>query len=141
MAQGEHMKLWKKRHGERLDKAERTRKREAREVHKRSKQAQRTLGLKGKMLTKKRHQEKATMKKTIAMHQERDNKHKADDGAKGTAVPAYLLEREQVNPRHNKIEGFCEKISFMDRHSRDNVVLQRVEHVCNLLMKVRYFSM
>ena len=46
--------------------------------------------------SKKRHAEKATMKKTIAMHQQRDNKHKADDGAPQSAVPAYLLEREQV---------------------------------------------
>lgn len=38
----------------------------------------------------------ATMKKTIAMHEERDKKHKADDGQQGSAVPAYLLEREQV---------------------------------------------
>ena len=37
------------------------------------------------------------MKKTIAMHQQRDNKHKADDGAPQSAVPAYLLEREQVS--------------------------------------------
>ena len=37
------------------------------------------------------------MKKTIAMHQERDNKHKAEDGAKSGAVPAYLLDREQVS--------------------------------------------
>lgn len=36
------------------------------------------------------------MKKTIAMHEERDKKHKADDGQQGSAVPAYLLEREQV---------------------------------------------
>ena len=39
------------------------------------------------------------MKKTIAMHEERDKKHKADDGQQGSAVPAYLLEREQV--RHH----------------------------------------
>ena len=55
-----------------------------------------TLGLKGKMFAKKRHAEKALMKKTIAMHEERDNKHKADDGVPQNAVPAYLLEREQV---------------------------------------------
>lgn len=58
--------------------------------------AQKTLGLKGKLLSKKRHAEKATMKKTIAMHQERDNKHKAEDGAPQSALPAYLLERKQV---------------------------------------------
>ena len=60
--------------------------------------AQKTLGLKGKILAKRRHAEKATMKKTIAMHQERDNKHKAEDGAPQSALPAYLLEREQVDP-------------------------------------------
>ena len=54
-------------------------------------------GLKGKMFAKKRHAEKALMKKTIAMHEERDNKHKADDGVPQNAVPAYLLEREQVS--------------------------------------------
>ena len=54
------------------------------------------IGLKGKMFAKKRHAEKALMKKTIAMHEERDNKHKADDGVPQNAVPAYLLEREQV---------------------------------------------
>jgi len=31
------------------------------------------------------------------MHEERDNKHKADDGVPQNAVPAYLLEREQVD--------------------------------------------
>ena len=56
----------------------------------------RDTGLKGKMYAKKRHAEKALMKKTIAMHEERDNKHKADDGVPQNAVPAYLLEREQV---------------------------------------------
>ena len=62
--------------------------------------AQKTLGLKGKLLSKRRHAEKATMKKTIAMHQERDNKHKAEDGAPQSALPAYLLEREQVQLKH-----------------------------------------
>jgi len=65
-------------------------------VHKRSQFAQKVRGLKSKIYTKKRHAEKASMKKTIAMHQERDNKHKAEDGAKAGAVPAYLLDREQV---------------------------------------------
>ena len=68
-------------------------------MHKRSAVAQKTLGLKGKLLSKKRHAEKATMKKTIAMHQERDNKHKAEDNESQSALPAYLLEREQVGPQ------------------------------------------
>jgi len=72
-------------------------------VHKRSAVAKKTLGLKGKLLSKKRHAEKATMKKTIAMHQERDNKHKAEDGAPQSALPAYLLEREQVLTALNRV--------------------------------------
>jgi ribosome biogenesis protein NSA2 len=96
MPQNEHIELHQKRYGKRLDHEERKRKKEAREVKKRSEYAQKTLGLKGKMFAKKRHAEKALMKKTIAMHEERENKHKADDGAPKNAVPAYLLEREQV---------------------------------------------
>jgi ribosome biogenesis protein NSA2 len=96
MAQGEYMDLHRKRYGRRMDHEERTRKREARSVKKRSAMAQKTLGLKGKMLAKRRAVEKATMRKTIAMHEQKDRKHKAEDGAKGSAVPAYLLEREQV---------------------------------------------
>ncbi len=96
MPQGEHIELHRKRHGQKFDHHERKRKKEAREVHKRSQFAQKVRGLKSKIYTKKRHAEKATMKKTIAMHQERDNKHKAEDGAKAGAVPAYLLDREQV---------------------------------------------
>jgi len=65
-------------------------------VHKRAQVARDSIGLKGKMLTKRRHAEKAQMKKTIAMHEEKDKKRKADDGAPQNAVPAYLLEREQV---------------------------------------------
>lgn len=96
MPQGEHIELHRKRYGRQLDHEERTRKKEARSVKKRSQMAQRTLGIKGKMLAKERAKEKAVMRKTIAMHEEKDKKHKADDGAKGSAVPAYLLEREQT---------------------------------------------
>ncbi len=53
------------------------------------------IGLKAKLYAKKRHSEKVTMKKTIAQHSERDNRHKAEEAPKG-AVPHYLLDREQV---------------------------------------------
>jgi ribosome biogenesis protein NSA2 len=96
MPQNEHIELAQKRYGKRMDHEERKRKKEAREVHKRAEYARKAIGLKGKLFAKKRHQEKAQMKKTIAMHEERDNKHKAEDGAPQNAVPAYLLEREQV---------------------------------------------
>ncbi len=65
-------------------------------MHKRSKYAQKVIGLKAKLFQKKRYAEKATMKKTIAMHNERENKHKAVDGNLGSAMPAYLLDRDQV---------------------------------------------
>lgn len=97
MPQGEHIELHRKRHGFRLDYHEKKRKKEARSVHKRAAFAQKALGLQAKMYSKKRHAEKAMMKKTIAMHQQRDNKHKAEDGAAQSAVPAYLLERDQVS--------------------------------------------
>ena len=34
------------------------------------------------------------MKKTLAAHEERTNKHKAEEEAQPGAVPAYLLDRE-----------------------------------------------
>lgn len=100
MPQGEHIELHRKRYGRRLDHEERTRKRDARSVKKRSAIAQSALGIKGKMFAKQRAQEKATMKKTIAMHEEKDRKHKAEDANNGSAVPAYLLERDQVSRIH-----------------------------------------
>jgi ribosome biogenesis protein NSA2 len=96
MPQNEHMELHAKRYGRRMDHEERKRKKEARSVKKRAAYAQKALGIKGKMFAKQRHAEKAQMKKTIAMHEEKDKQHKAEDGSKGTAMPAYLLERDQV---------------------------------------------
>lgn len=95
MPQGEYIELAQKRYGKRLDHEERQRKKAAREPRKRSMLARKLLGLKGKLYAKKRHAEKALMKKTINQHSERDNKHKVDDVPKG-AVPAYLLDREQT---------------------------------------------
>ncbi|KAL0319523.1 UNVERIFIED_CONTAM: Ribosome biogenesis protein NSA2 [Sesamum angustifolium] len=65
MPQGDYIELHRKRHGYRHDHFERKRKKEAREVHKRSQIAQKALGIKGKMFAKKRYAEKALMKKTI----------------------------------------------------------------------------
>ena len=96
MPQGEHIELHRKRNGYRLDYHEKKRKKEARSVHRRSLQAQKTIGLKGKLLAKKRYAEKATMKKTLAMHQQRDQKKKVEDTGPKSALPAYLLERDQV---------------------------------------------
>jgi len=97
MPQNEHIERHQKLHGRAFDYEERKRKREARMVHARSKAAQRTHGMKAKLLNKKRYQEKATMKKTIAMHEEKTSKHKNADAVPEGAVPAFLLDREGVN--------------------------------------------
>lgn len=97
MPQNEHMELYAKRFGRRMDAEERDRKREARSVHKRSEYAQKVHGLRAKLLNAKRYAEKATMKKTINMHEERDNTHKQADAVKEGAVPTYLLDREGQN--------------------------------------------
>mmetsp|Transcript_15046 Transcript_15046/g.24500 ORF Transcript_15046/g.24500 Transcript_15046/m.24500 type:complete len:244 (+) Transcript_15046:154-885(+) len=80
-----------------MDQEERKRKREARQVHKRSEFAQKVHGLRAKLYNQKRFKEKAAMRKTIAMHQERDNKHGNEDAIPDGAVPAYLLDREGVS--------------------------------------------
>uniref|UniRef100_A0A7S2V588 Ribosome biogenesis protein NSA2 homolog n=1 Tax=Fibrocapsa japonica TaxID=94617 RepID=A0A7S2V588_9STRA len=97
MPQHEYIELHKKRHGIRMDAEERKRKRAAREAHRRSQFAQKVHGLRAKLYNKQRFKEKATMKKTLAMHQERTNKHGNEDAVPSGAVPAYLLDREGVS--------------------------------------------
>ncbi len=97
-----------------MDKMERDRKREARKAHKISEFAQKSFGLRAKMFNQKRFKEKAAMRKTIALHQEGSNKHANDDKVTdgiilgfideffslvifSGAVPAYLLDRENVS--------------------------------------------
>ena len=97
MPQHEHIELHKKRHGERMDAMERRRKAEARLPHKISRVAKRSHGLAAKLLNKRRYKEKATMRKTINLHAERSNKQRAPDADDGSALPAYLLDREGVS--------------------------------------------
>ncbi|CAI5737211.1 unnamed protein product [Peronospora farinosa] len=79
MPQHEHMEMHRKRHGVRMDAVEKKRKKEAREVHRRSQFAQKVHGLRAKLYNQKRFKEKAAMKKTLALHNERTNKHANDD--------------------------------------------------------------
>jgi ribosome biogenesis protein NSA2 len=97
MPQNEYMERWRKLHGRRMDAPERERKKAAREVHKRSQFAQKVHGIRAKLYHEKRFKEKAAMKKTIKMHEERNNKHANDDEVPDGAVPAYLLDREGVS--------------------------------------------
>uniref|UniRef100_A0A7S3EI90 Ribosome biogenesis protein NSA2 homolog n=1 Tax=Rhodosorus marinus TaxID=101924 RepID=A0A7S3EI90_9RHOD len=94
MAQGDYIELHQKRHGKRLDHEERTRKREARGVKKRSKTAKQLRGLKAKIFNKERFKEKVQMKKTLAMHSEKNRKHADEAKVPEGAVPVYLLDRE-----------------------------------------------
>uniref|UniRef100_M1CU86 Ribosome biogenesis protein NSA2 homolog n=1 Tax=Solanum tuberosum TaxID=4113 RepID=M1CU86_SOLTU len=94
MPQGDYIELHRKRFGRRPDHFERKRKKDAREVHKRSQIAQKALGIKGKMFAKKRYAENAQMKKTLAMHDESSSRCKVDDDVHEGVVPAYLMDRE-----------------------------------------------
>eukprot|EP00434_Breviolum_minutum_P020573 symbB.v1.2.018140.t1/scaffold1430.1/size119332/4 len=96
MPQNEYIKESIKRYGRRFDHEERMRKKKAREPKKIAKTARKLRGIKAKLFTKKRYTEKATMKKTIKAHQEKDAKAKDAEEVKPGAVPAYLLDREQV---------------------------------------------
>ena len=97
MPQNEHIELFRKRYGKRLDAEERARKKEAREPHARSRVAKKLIGLKAKLYAKKRHKEKIEMKKTINSHAERNNKHAVEEKAAPGAIPAYLMDRERTS--------------------------------------------
>jgi len=97
MPQNDYIDLHRKRFGRQFNHEEKTRKREARMVHKRAEFAQKIHGLKAKLHNQKRFKEKLTMKKTILAHQERTNKRVKDDEVKPGALPSYLLDREQVS--------------------------------------------
>ncbi len=64
-------------------------------VHKQSAVAKKTIGLKAKMLNKKRRAEKIQMKKTLKAHEERDVKQTSTQEDPSTALPTYLLDREK----------------------------------------------
>jgi len=83
-----------------LDHEERTRKREAREGHKESENAQKLTGLRAKLYQKKRHHEKIQLKKQIKAHEERNVKSSAPAEPSNTPLPQYLLDRS--NPTNAK---------------------------------------
>jgi len=97
MPQGDYIELHRKRFGYRLDHFEKKRKKEAREVHRRSQFAQKVRGLRAKLFNKKRYAEKAQMKKTIAMHEEKDQKKVDDNRILPGALPTYLLDRRNTS--------------------------------------------
>jgi len=100
MPQNEYIEEHIKRYGRRLDHEERKRKREARSVHKSSAVAQSAHGIKAKLLHARRYSEKVSMRKRIKAHEERDVKVNDSNGMPDTALPTYLLDRnEQKNAK------------------------------------------
>ncbi|CDJ61290.1 TGF-beta-inducible nuclear protein 1, putative [Eimeria maxima] len=97
MPQNEYMEQHRKRFGERLDTAERKRKKAARMPHERSKTARKLRGIKAKLFNRRRFVEKAQMKKTIKQHEEKEGKQKEPETVPEGAVPSYLLDREGVS--------------------------------------------
>ena len=91
------MDLFKKRFGQRFDAEERKRKKEARAVHEVAEKSQSLHGLKGKLHAKQRYKEKAKMRKAIKAHEEKDAQVKQPKNTEEGAIPAYLLDRNEVN--------------------------------------------
>ncbi|KAL7274016.1 Ribosome biogenesis protein [Rhizina undulata] len=95
MPQNEYIERWTKQHGRRLDHEERKRKREAREGHKQSQNAQKLHGLRAKLYAKKRHAEKIQMRKTIKQHEKKNVKSDGPSEPSSNPLPPYLLDRSQ----------------------------------------------
>lgn len=74
MPQNDHIELFRKRQGYRLNYHEKKRKKAAREPKKLAKKAHKMIGLKAKIHHKKRHSEKVAMKKTLKLHEEKNAK-------------------------------------------------------------------
>ena len=94
MPQNEHIELFNKRYGRRLDHEERKRKKEARSVREVADKAKKLRGIKAKLYNKQRFTEKVQMKKTIKAHEEKKTKKKVDKPVTDGAIPHYLLDRE-----------------------------------------------
>ncbi|KAJ1988852.1 Ribosome biogenesis protein [Dimargaris cristalligena] len=127
MPQNEYIEEAIKKHGRRFDHAERTRKREARQVHKISAYAQKVHGLKAKMFNKKRRNEKIQMQKTIKMHEAKNAQQKNDEPVPEGAVPAYLLDRE--GQQRAKVLSNMIKQKRKEKAGKWNVPLPKVRGI------------
>lgn len=127
MPQNEYIEEHIKRHGRRLDHEERMRKREARGAHKSAAMARKTIGLKAKMMNKKRRAEKVQMKKTIKQHEERDVKKSTAPSEPETALPTYLLDRE--GQKDAKALSGAVKERRKDKAARYSVPLPQVRGI------------
>lgn len=105
---------------ENSDHEERQRKREARQGHKASEDAQNLRGLRAKLHQQQRRKEKIQMKKQIKAHEERNVKSAAEQDPK-TPLPNYLLDRS--NPTSAKALSSAIKNKRADKAARFAVPL------------------
>ena len=102
MPQNNYIEREIRKSGKAYDHDEKVRKKEARLTKRISKNAQKLRGIKAKMFQKERYKTKADIKKRIKAHEEKlaKNKDKPPKNSKAeekTAIPAYLLDREDTN--------------------------------------------
>ena len=97
MPQNEYVELHQKRYGRRLDHAERTRKKKARQVHERATHLKKVTGIKAKLAAKARYTEKAEIRKKIREHEEKKTTEKVKDKGPKHAVPGFLMDRSEAD--------------------------------------------
>ncbi|KAE9583097.1 Ribosome biogenesis protein nsa2 [Colletotrichum fructicola] len=120
------MERWRKQHGRRLDYEERKRKKEAREGHKASKDAQNLRGLRAKLHAESRRKEKIQMRKQIKAHEERNVKTN-NEKEPSEPMPAYLLDRN--NPENAKAISSQIKNKRAEKAARFAVPLPKVRGI------------
>ncbi|KAF6845304.1 ribosomal large subunit (ribosome biogenesis protein nsa-2) [Colletotrichum musicola] len=126
MPQGDYMDAHRRKWGRRLDHEERKRKKEAREGHKASKDAQNLRGLRAKLHAEKRRKEKIQMRKTIKAHEERNVKAN-NEKEPSEPMPAYLLDRN--NPSNAKAISSQIKNKRAEKAARFAVPLPKVRGI------------
>ncbi|KAJ1442720.1 ribosomal protein S8e/ribosomal biogenesis NSA2, partial [Ochromonadaceae sp. CCMP2298] len=85
-----------------------------------------------KLFNQKRFKEKAAMRKTLALHKEGANKHANDDAPKDGAVPAYLLDRENVS--RAKILSNTVKQKRKEKAGKWTVPIPKVQPIADNVM-------
>ena len=91
--------------------------------------AQGLRGIKAKLFNKKRYKEKAEMKKTLKMHEEKDAKVKVTKENEA-ALPTYLLDREKTN--RSKILSNTIKQKRKEKAGKWQVPIPKVKFVINI---------
>ena len=130
MPQNEHIELFNKRYGRRLDHEERKRKKEARKVREISQKAKKLRGIKAKIYNRQRFTEKVQMKKTIKMHEEKKSKKQDAPVTDGGAIPHYLLERE--NQTRAKVLSNMIKQKRKEKAGKWEVPIPKVKAVSDM---------